>query len=97
MCHAVTPREVPTLNTGEELWPGAHTQSQAADSWIEGALLLKQYTVHWRAGYGEKKFAAVIPVLSVSNNVPKPKNIDFQISTWRNGDLDEILKLLVDI
>ena len=38
-------------------------------------------TVHWRAGYEEKKFAAVIPVLSASNNVPKPKNIDFQIST----------------
>ena len=60
-------------------------------------LLREDHTVHWRAGYGEKKFAAVIPVLSASNNVPKPKNIDFQISTWRNGDLDEILKLLVDI
>ena len=53
--------------------------------------LHKPNTVHWRAGYEEKKFAAVIPVLSASNNVPKPKNIDFQISTWRNGDLDEIL------
>ena len=41
----------------------------------------KVATVHWRAGYEEKKFAAVIPVLSASNNVPKPKNIDFQIST----------------
>ena len=46
---------------------------------VEGQSIM--YTVHWRAGYEEKKFAAVIPVLSASNNVPKPKNIDFQIST----------------
>ena len=27
------------------------------------------FTVHWRAGHGGEKFAAIIPVFSASNNV----------------------------